>query len=556
LNFICQLDRQRNSQQTTHYRRKADKDLIMTNPTPPNTTLPGLSVLDAFIQDKKVLIRRGIEKEGLRANADLDITQTDHPAALGHPLTHASITTDYSEALLELITSVHDSRTGLFDELSQVHEFVQSNIGDELLWPGSMPCRIDGNNSIRIAEYGNSNIGQLKTVYRRGLDVRYGRIMQSIAGLHYNFSLSDELWLALQEQQQNQQSLTDFKSERYFSLIRNFRRHSWLLMYLFGASPVLDESFVEENSDHGLIPFDEMGSLYKPHACSLRMGDLGYHNNAQADLNICFNTLENFTHTLGHAVKTPYPAYEAIGVKQNGKRVQLNTNILQIENEYYSSVRPKRTTRSTEKPTEALIERGVEYIEVRCMDLNPMLPLGIDTPEVDFIDLLLMHSLLSPSGYIDDEGCAELEQNFSRVVNEGRKPCLSLQRNGEAILLADWGTELIKELSAIAEIMDKESGDNRFRSSLETQAKKISDVSLTPSAQILAKMQETKQSWLTFAAEQARQHRATSESISQSARKEVNSRYQKQATDSLTQEQQREAEDTVSFNDFLKAYQA
>ena len=528
----------------------------MTNPTRSPATLAGLSVVDAFVTAKRPLISRGIEKEGLRATPSFDITQTNHPSALGHPLTHPSITTDYSEALLELITSVHPSRSGLLNELTEVHAFVQANIGDELLWPGSMPCRIDGNNSIRIAEYGNSNTGQLKTVYRRGLDVRYGRVMQSIAGLHYNFSLSDEFWLALQQQQENKQTLKDFKSDRFFSLIRNFRRHSWLLMYLFGASPALDKSFVGERSDHGLIPFDNFGTLYKPYACSLRMGDLGYHNNAQADLNICFNTLENFTNTLGHAIKTPYPAYEAIGLEQNGQRVQLNTNILQIENEYYSSLRPKRTTKSGEKPTAALIDRGVEYIEVRCMDLNPMLPLGISASEVDFIDLLLVHSLLNPSSYIDDAGCEELEQNFSSVVNEGRKPGLTLRRNGKNIPLADWGEALINEMKGIAEVLDKENTDQRYHKTLETQARKLADISLTPSAQVLAKMQDKQQSWLAFAAEQAQQHRSTSENLSEQTRNLIHVRYKEQAAESFKQEQQRKAEDTMSFSDFLKSYQA
>lgn len=111
----------------------------MTNPTRSPATLAGLSVVDTFVSAKRPLISRGIEKEGLRATPSFDITQTNHPSALGHPLTHPSITTDYSEALLELITSVHPSRSGLLNELTEVHAFVQANIGDELLWPAVCP---------------------------------------------------------------------------------------------------------------------------------------------------------------------------------------------------------------------------------------------------------------------------------------------------------------------------------------------------------------------------------------------------------------------------------
>ena len=185
----------------------------------------------------------------------------------------------------------------------------------------------------------------MKHVYRQGLAVRYGRMMQSIAGTHYNVSFPEGFWLQWQQAVGGSElSLQDFKSEQYFWLIRNFRRRSWLLMLLFGTSPALDQSFLA-NVRHNLSSFNA-NTFYGEQASSLRMGDLGYHNNAQASLNICFNEVKTYTRTLERAIHTPWPPYEKLGINRDGEYIQLNTNVLQIENEYYSDLRPKRTAAS------------------------------------------------------------------------------------------------------------------------------------------------------------------------------------------------------------------
>ncbi len=525
----------------------------------PSPSSQGLSQLDDFmVRDAghaTPLIYRGIEKEGLRATLDDSIAQTNHPRPLGHPLTHPSITTDYSEALLELITPVEPSREALMKTLSELHYFVQHNIEDEVIWVGSMPCRLDGHNSIRIAEYGDSNIGQLKHVYRQGLGVRYGRIMQSIAGLHFNFSLDDDFWLQRKNAMGETSSLQDFKSEQYFGLIRNFRRHAWLLMYLFGASPVLDSSFLN-GAEHNLERFDDKGSFYKPFATSLRMGDLGYHNNAQASLAICFNTLTNFTTTLGQAIRTSYPAYEKIGLTRGDQFIQLNTNILQIENEYYSSIRPKRTTFSGERPTQALMQRGVEYVEVRCLDLNPFLPEGISEQQIDFLDLFLLHCLLTDSPFISDEDCSTIDTNFSLAVNEGRKPGLKLNNRGAEISLQDWGKELLDAMQPIADILDRNTHDHRYSNALIEQLNKIAAPDLTPSAQVIAVMQQEGLSWIEFAGELSRKHKAhfLGEQAKHYPKKTEELRAQSES--SFTDAAAIKAGDTQTFADFLTAYQA
>lgn len=466
-----------------------------------------LKSLDTSIQAHGLPFFRGIEKEGLRTDPQHYISQTSHPKALGHPLTHSSITTDYSEALTELITPVIKTREELLSALKETHQHLVSNIDEETLWAGSMPCLLEGEESIRIAEYGDSNIGKLKHVYRQGLGVRYGRIMQSIAGLHFNFSFSDEFWLNLQETMSaTDQSLKDFKSEQYFALIRNFRRYSWLLMYLFGASPCLDKSFINGKT-HTLEPFDDKGSYYKPYATSLRMGDLGYHNNAQSSLAICFNSLPNFVTTLNKAIHTPYPAYKKIGLKRGEEFIQINSNILQIENEYYSAIRPKRTAQQAETPRHALNERGVEYIEVRCLDLNPFLELGISAQQIDFLDTFLSYCLLSDSPLISDEECTRLDKNFDLVVNRGREPGLMLEGPSSTISPQQWAAQLLDEMSKVSDILDKGTSDARYRTALKEQQEKVYDTERCPSAQVLSTMKDKALSWVDFAGNLSLQHK-------------------------------------------------
>ncbi len=189
-------------------------------------------------------IGHGIEKESLRIDPDGHIAQTPHPYGLGSPLTHPSITTDFSEALLEFITPVFHSPEESLSFLSDLHTFMFTQLDrEELIWTSSMPCVLDDDDLIPLAQYGTSNVGKLKTLYRMGLSYRYGRAMQTISGIHFNFSLPDSFWTLYKDLVGTDISLRDFKTEQYFNLIRNFRRYSWLLLYLFGASPAVCKKF-------------------------------------------------------------------------------------------------------------------------------------------------------------------------------------------------------------------------------------------------------------------------------------------------------------------------
>ncbi|WP_298453050.1 glutamate--cysteine ligase [uncultured Marinobacter sp.] len=493
---------------------------------------------------------KGVEKEGLRVDRNGFIAQTPHPEALGSALTHPTITTDYSEALLELITPVCSSTSEMMESLRNTHRFVQQNLGDEVFWPASMPCELNGDASIPIAEYGSSNTGRMKHVYRQGLAVRYGRMMQSIAGTHYNLSLPDSFMEIWQRALGDQQSMKDFKSDQYFWLIRNFRRRSWLLMLLFGASPALDASFVDGVS-HDLARCGER-SWFGETATSLRMSDLGYHNNAQSSLNICFNKLSTYTQTLDRAIHTNWPAYEAIGTQRDGEFIQINTSVLQIENEYYSAVRPKRTARSGEKPIHALESRGVEYIEVRCLDLDPFSPVGVNEAQVDFLDLFLLDCLLSESPKISDAECVMLDDNYKDVVSNGRHHELKLCRAGERTPVGEAATAILDGLEPLAEILDGWNGGEVYRKALSAQRSVLSGDRQVPSARVVDAMQASGLGHRDWTMDMALKHQNMLRKEGMDAG--VNASFVAAAKDSLAQQQQIEASDTLAFSDFLEQY--
>ena len=505
-------------------------------------------------------IGRGVEKEGLRVKPCAGIAQDTHPESLGSTLTHESITTDYSEALLEFITPKQKKIEDTVAYLSNLHQYTLKNLGEQLIWPTSMPCRIDGEQSIPIALYGSSNVGTLKHVYRQGLGVRYGRVMQAIAGIHYNFSLPDTFWQAYQtkfvqqqgEQQGSDASLQDFKSVHYFSLIRNFRRYSWILHYLFGASPVLDSSFLAQHPEHNLERFSDK-TYGLPYATSLRMSDLGYQNSAQEELHISYNSLPDYVSTLSQAMKQSYAPYEKIGVTQDGKYIQLNTNVLQIENEYYSDIRPKRVTRSGEKPIAALNERGVEYIEVRILDINPFLAEGISAQQMRFMDAFLLHCLFSQCPQSSDTRCMEIRGNQTDVILRGRDPSLTLERNGEQVPFKVAATELIDAIMKTAKLLDKAHDTFEYTSAVYAQQAKVDDSSLTPSGQIMQAVQQGAD-FIDIAHAQAEQHKKHYANLELS--QEVEQGLVEQAAKSLQDQKDIESADTQPFSEFLANYNA
>ena len=499
---------------------------------------------------------RGIERESLRMQSNGFLSQKNHPKALGSALTHPHITTDYAEALMEFITTPHGSIEAALNELRDIHTVVHQQLEDgERLWPLSMPCMLDDNEeNIRLAQYGTSNIGRFKTLYRHGLGVRYGRRMQTISGVHYNLSFPDQLFEALQQHESNQQlkhlSLQDYRSHRYFGLIRNFIRLTPLVMYLLGASPSVCRCFLT-GREHHLLPLVK-GTLYLPEATALRMGRLGYQNSAQKQLGIYYNDLNSYLQGLQKAVHTPYPQFSDLGLDNaTGEPIQINDHVLQIENEYYSLVRPKQVPEAGETPSQALQNRGVGYVELRAVDVNPYSPIGIDETTAGFLESLALYCLLneSPDLWADEQ--EQIERNQTEVVNRGRAENAQIEADGNTYALQDWVQQHLNAIDDCAAILDQMQHSSLYQQAVQVMQQRLDHVDNTLSAHVISDTLEHGGTW-NFGSIMAQQH-----SQYYAAHPLSNDRkdyFEQLAQSSLHKQQQLEQDHVLSFEEYLAQY--
>jgi glutamate--cysteine ligase len=500
-------------------------------------------------------ITRGIEKEGLRVStSDHTLSQKPHPTPLGSALTHNAITTDYSEALLEFITSVHDTPEGALNELYQLHAYTAQSLPDEIIWGASMPGELGPENEIPIAHYGSSNIGTMKRVYRNGLSARYGRTMQVIAGIHYNFSLPDAFWESSKPIGNPDCSLTDWRTQGYLALIRNFQSHGWLLNFLTGSSPALSRSFVRGDPPSHLQSINNH-TLFGEFATSLRMGDLGYTSSAQDGLQICYNQLHTYIETLTKAIVTPHDAYTQLADTRDGERSQLNDGLLQIENEFYSAIRPKRVTQSGEAPVRALEERGIEYVEVRCLDINPFTPIGINEETIALVDTFLLSCVLSESPLCDAATRTIDNANTQRILNFGRNPSLQLlTRDGGEIPRNELAQPILESMQEAAACLDSANATSHHGKAVaRARGMLMGDVE-TPSARVLRELTEQGLSYSELMGNYADRWNHAFEDHAIPSK--IKTGLADEAIASLRRQREIEINDKLSFDEFLREFYA
>jgi glutamate--cysteine ligase len=496
---------------------------------------------------------KGVERESLRVQPDGELARTRHPGALGAPLTNGHITTDFSESLIELVTPAFGESWELLQYLCDIHQFVYRHLDEELLWATSMPTAIRNDADIPLALFGSSNIGRLKTVYRNGLGVRYGRIMQAISGVHFNFSFSAKLWEVLAGIDGSGAARQDFISERYFGVLRNYRRHGWLILYLFGTSPAVAKSFLAGRDVR--LPELDADTAYEPYGTSLRMSDIGYRNQSQSSLSVSVNSLQEYVRDLSAAITTPYPPYEKIGVKVNGEYRQLNANILQIENEYYSFIRPKRIARSGERPTKALARGGVEYVEVRALDVSAFDPVGVNQNKLRFLEAFVALCLLRESDPIDRSEQIALDANHLTVARRGREPGLNLKRGGRDVPMREWALELLDGMEGICELLDHGEATRPYSTALEQQRIKLDDVNRTPSARLLTEMRSTGESFLELALRMSKLHKDYFLDLYPPNERRL-AELRNEADESHLAQRRTEAADKMNFDSYLAHYLA
>lgn len=499
---------------------------------------------------------RGIERESLRMQSNGFLSQKNHPKALGSALTHPHITTDYSEALMEFITTPQSTIAAALDELRDIHTVVHQHLEEgERLWPLSMPCMLDDNEeNIQLAQYGTSNIGRFKTLYRRGLGVRYGRRMQTISGVHYNLSFPDQLFAELQQQENNQElkqlSAQDYRSHRYFGLIRNFIRLTPLVMYLLGASPSVCRCFLTGRAHH-LQPLVK-GTLYLPEATALRMGRLGYQNSAQKELGIHYNDLHDYLDGLQKAVHTAYPEFSALGLDdESGEPIQINDHVLQIENEYYSLVRPKQVPQAGETPSQALKNRGVGYVELRAVDVNPYSSIGIDEIAAGFLESLALYCLLSdsPELYADEQ--EQIDRNQTEVVNRGRAADVKIELGKNTMTFQAWAQQHLANIQQCATLLDQANQTQLYQDAIVVMQQRLAHVENTLSAHVIEDTLKHGGTW-SFGSVMAQQHvQYYDQHVLNQERKQY---FDELAQTSLQKQAELEQDNDMSFSQYLAKY--
>ena len=439
-----------------------------------------MSVFSTDLKEVFSDVTIGFEKESLRV-LDSKISQTSHPKALGSALCNESITTDFSEAQLELITPPLNGKKASISSLDEIHYFTHLNIGDEILWPLSIPPTIDSEDDIPIANYGISHLGKLKQIYRNGLSKRYGRNMQTISGFHFNYSLPNNIWDYLPISKRN--IVSNIRSDVYLHMLRNLFRMNWLLLYLFGSSPIITKNFLKKTDDE----FHQLGreSFYMPYATSIRMSDIGYSNLARTKTFVSLNSINEYAKNILDATITKDPRFS---IFEKNLDLQLNSNILQIEDEYYAIARAKSNLDGYTRTSSKLLKGGIDFIEIRSLDLDPFSRNGIDFQTIGFLEVFLILCLKEPSNLIHQKEISFINQNDSLVAKYGRMPGLTLHKGGRKIPLKAWALDILDKMSPIAESMDDE--DNQFIKIINNIRTKISDPELTPSGIILEQVKK------------------------------------------------------------------
>lgn len=360
----------------------------------------------------------GIEWESLRAKDDGKLSLTPHPAVFGDKLTNPLITTDFSESQIEIITPTFDTIDDAFENFSLLSDMVNASLPrDEYLWFQSIPCILPYWDQIPIAQY--SEEGESSQKYREDLARRYGVKKQMISGVHFNFSFSERFLKKLYSLENDDLSFKDFKDDIYLKIARNYLRYCWLIIYLTGCSIGSHKTF-SNDCIHLMDAKDDYGSYYSTRGPSFRNASCGYKN-----------------------LKDLYPSYNSVNEFVGDINSFIDNGDLSEAKELYTQIRLK--PKNPKDLLNSLKDSGIEYIEIRTLDINPFYQCGIVNRDMKFLHLFLIYMLVKDeSDYLAWQNEAKI--NEERTAESGYVDSMRLLRDGCEVTLKDWAYEIINEM--------------------------------------------------------------------------------------------------------------
>ncbi|MDU7106832.1 MAG: bifunctional glutamate--cysteine ligase GshA/glutathione synthetase GshB [Clostridium perfringens] len=401
-------------------------------------------IKDESLEDYFIKANFGLEKENVRVTESGNLALTPHPKAFGDREKNAYIKTDFSESQLEMVTPVCNTLEEVYSFICNLNKVVSLEImkNGEFLWPQSNPPILPREEEIPIAKLSNRE----DELYRENLSYKYGKKKQVISGIHYNFSFKEEFIKLLYKELKVEKDFREFKDDIYLRMARNFQKYHWLLIYLTGASPVFHESYIEEIKEEG----EKLGedSYYIKDDTSLRNSSYGYKNK-----------------------KDYYVSYNSIGEYASDIKNLVKDKEIQSIKEYYNPIRLKSL--GSEDMLESLLNKGIDYLEVRLLDLDPLSIQGVSKETLYLVHLFMIYTLLKENKEITYKDQEEFFKNHDMVALKGRNEEAVIHENGVPVLLKDKGREILSEMDEIVEILF--SNNEEFKNVIKRALEKINN---------------------------------------------------------------------------------
>ena len=416
-------------------------------------------IKDESLEDYFIKANFGLEKENVRVTERGNLALTPHPKAFGDRENNPYIKTDFSESQLEMVTPICNTLEEVYSFICNLNKVVSLEImkNGEFLWPQSNPPILPREEEIPIAKLSNRE----DELYRENLSYKYGKKKQVISGIHYNFSFKEEFIKLLYKELKVKKDFIEFKDDIYLRMARNFQKYHWLLIYLTGASPVFHESYIDEIKEEG----EKLGedSYYIKDDTSLRNSSYGYKN--KKDYYVSYNSIEEYASDIKNLVKDKE---------------------IQSIKEYYNPIRLKSL--GSEDMLESLLHKGIDYLEVRLLDLDPLSIQGVSKETLYLVHLFMIYTLLKENKEITYKDQEEFFKNHDMVALKGRNEEAVIHENGIPVLLKDKGREILSEMDEIVEILF--SNNEEFKNVIKRALEKINNPHDTISEKLIKDIKE------------------------------------------------------------------